>query len=206
MTSALNRAAATVGRRAMRPRGFGTPAVGTSVSSGSPVAPLSSVAGRALPRGRWFSAETVETHAANAGADPLSSPKLQGLYDRVVTLPEEEVNVLGAMVLQLLGRTIFPGEFGTPGGAAAPVDGAAGAAPEEAVEEKTQFDVRLLGFDAKSKIKVIKEIRAIAGLGLKEAKDLVEAAPKVIQKDLKREAADELKEKMEALGAQIEIV
>lgn len=124
-----------------------------------------------------------------------------------MTLPEEEVNILGAMVLQILGRTIFPGEFGTPGGAAIAPDGAAGGgAPEETVEEKTSFDVKLLGFDAKSKIKVIKEVRAIAGLGLKEAKEMVESAPKVIQKDLKQDAAEELKEKLEALGAQIEIV
>jgi len=116
---------------------------------------------------------------------------------------------LGAMVLQILGRTIFPGQFGTPGGNAGGTLGADRGAIEtsEAVEEeKTSFDVKLLGFDAKSKIKVIKEIRAIAGLGLKEAKELVESAPKVFQKNLKKDAADELKEKMEALGAQIEII
>jgi len=170
-------------------------------------------------RGRCFSDAATATATTAVGekggasgdsgatADPCSSPKLQGLYDRCVTLPEEEVNILGAMVLQILGRTIFPGEFGTPGGAAiAPDGGAGGGALEEAVEEKTSFDVKLLGFDAKSKIKVIKEVRAIAGLGLKEAKEMVESAPKVIQKDLKQDAAEELKEKLEALGAQIEIV
>ena len=139
----------------------------------------------------------------------LSSPKLQGLYDRVVKLPEEDVNVLGAMVLQILGRTIFPGQFGTPGGNAGGIvnaDGDVTGTADAAEEEKTAFDVKLLGFNAKSKIKVIKEVRAIAGLGLKEAKELVESAPKVIQKDLKKEAADELKEKLEALGAEIEIV
>lgn len=154
-----------------------------------------------IPGVRKFSDAAPETDDNNSL--PLSSPKLQGLYDRVVDLPEEEVNILGAMVLQILGRKIFPGEFGTPGGAAVAV---AVPAEEEVVEEKTSFDVKLLGFDAKSKIKVIKEVRAIAGLGLKEAKELVESAPKVISKDVKKEAANELKEKFEALGAQIEIV
>ena len=60
--------------------------------------------------------------------------------------------------------------------------------------------------DAKAKIKVIKEIRAIAGLGLKEAKELVESAPKIVQKELKQDKADELKAQLEAVGAEIEIV
>ena len=82
-----------------------------------------------------------------------------------------------------------------------------GAAAEEVVEEaqKDKFDIKLAGFDAKSKIKVIKEVRAIAGLGLKEAKELVEGAPKVILKDLKPESAEELKEKLEAAGGQVEV-
>lgn len=92
------------------------------------------------------------------------------------------------------------------GGGGVAVQGAAGGAAEEVVEEKTIFDLKLVGFDAKSKIKVIKEVRSIAGLGLKEAKELVEGAPKIIQKDLKQDKADELKAKLEAVGAQVEIV
>ena len=80
------------------------------------------------------------------------------------------------------------------------------AAVEEApVEVKTHFDLKLLGFDAKSKIKVIKEVRAISGLGLKEAKDLVEGAPKVIKKGLKQEEAEELMAKLVEIGAVIEL-
>mmetsp|Transcript_24723 Transcript_24723/g.68239 ORF Transcript_24723/g.68239 Transcript_24723/m.68239 type:complete len:210 (-) Transcript_24723:321-950(-) len=209
MNATLCRAAG-VGRRAMmRPRRLALSS--TTASSWSfPPPQTTSTDHNNHCNLRFFSDAAVEKNTADPDATtsavPLSSPKLQGLYDRVVTLPEEEVNILGAMVLQVLGRTIFPGEFGTPGGAAVAVDGAQGSEAEEAVEEKTSFDVKLVGFDAKAKIKVIKEIRAIAGLGLKEAKELVESAPKVIQKDLKQEAADELKEKMEALGAQIEIV
>ena len=113
----------------------------------------------------------------------------------------------GALTVQVLGLKIFPGEFGggggVPGGVA--LGGDAGEAAAE-VEEKTSFDVKLVGFDAKAKIKVIKEVRAIAGLGLKEAKELVESIPKVIQKDLKQDKAEELKAALEAIGAQIEIV
>lgn len=84
---------------------------------------------------------------------------------------------------------------------------AAAAAPaEEVKEEKTIFDLKLVSFDAKAKIKVIKEVRAIAGLGLKEAKELVESAPKIIQKDLKADKAEELKAALEAAGAQVEVV
>lgn len=72
--------------------------------------------------------------------------------------------------------------------------------------ERVIFDLKLVGFDEKAKIKVIKEIRAIAGLGLKEAKELVESAPKVFQKDLKQDRADELKAQLEAVGAKVEIV
>ena len=105
--------------------------------------------------------------------------------------------------MQVLGRKVFPGEFGGAGGAVG--GGGEAAAVEEVVEEKTIFDLKLVGFDAKAKIKVIKEVRAIAGLGLKEAKELVESAPKVVQKDLKPEKAEELKAQLEAVGAQVEI-
>ena len=152
---------------------------------------------------------STDAPSASAGPVALSSPKLQGIYDRVVDLPEAEVNVLGAMIIQILGRTIYPGEFGGGGAGGAAMAGAGGAGGEAAAEEvvaKTIFDLKLIGFDAKAKIKVIKEVRAILGLGLKEAKELVESAPKVIQKDLKQEKADELKAQLEAVGAEIEIV
>ena len=74
------------------------------------------------------------------------------------------------------------------------------------VEEKTHFDVKLLGFDDKAKIKVIKEVRSVAGLGLKEAKELVESAPKVVMKGIKKEDAEALKAKLEEIGAQVEVV
>jgi len=90
------------------------------------------------------------------------------------------------------------------------VGGGGGASADAGAEVKEEgpktFDLKLAGFDAKSKIKVIKEVRAICNLGLKEAKELVESAPKVLQKDLKPEQAEELKKKLEEVGAQIELV
>ena len=83
--------------------------------------------------------------------------------------------------------------------------GGSAAAPAEVKEEKTAFDLTLTGFDAKSKIKVIKEVRSITGLGLKEAKEMVEGAPKIIKKDIKMEEAEEIKAKLEAFGATVEI-
>lgn len=88
-------------------------------------------------------------------------------------------------------------------GVAAPAAGAEEeAAPEE---EKTEFDVQLKDFGAK-KIPVIKEVRAITGLGLKEAKEKVESAPVVIQEGVSKEDAEKTKEQLEALGAEVEIL
>ncbi len=81
---------------------------------------------------------------------------------------------------------------------------AAGGAAAAAVEEKTSFDIVLASAGA-NKIQVIKEIRAITSLGLKEAKDLVESAPKLVKTGLKKEEAEEIKKKLEAVGAQVEL-
>ena len=78
------------------------------------------------------------------------------------------------------------------------------AAPTAAVEEKTEFTVFLASIGDK-KINVIKEVRAITGLGLKEAKDLVEAAPKDVKAGLPKKDAEEAKKKLEAAGAKIEL-
>lgn len=86
--------------------------------------------------------------------------------------------------------------------AAAPA--AAAAAPAEAVEEKTEFDVILKSAGA-NKINVIKEVRALTSLGLKEAKDLVDGAPSEVKKGVSKEEAAEIKAKLEAAGAVVEI-
>ena len=84
--------------------------------------------------------------------------------------------------------------------AAAPA--AAAAAP---VEEKTEFDVILKAFADDKKIAVIKEVRAITGLGLKEAKDLVEGAPKPLKEGIAKDEAEALKKQLEAAGATVEV-
>ena len=86
--------------------------------------------------------------------------------------------------------------------AAAP--GAAAAGEEAAAEEKTEFDVILKSFGA-NKIAVIKEVRGITGLGLKEAKDLVEGAPKTLKEATTKDDAEDIKKKLEAAGAEVEI-
>ena len=83
-------------------------------------------------------------------------------------------------------------------------DGAA-AEEEAAAEEKTEFDVQLKEFGA-NKIPVIKEVRSLTGLGLKEAKETVESAPVVIQEGVSKEDADKAKEQLEELGAVVEII
>lgn len=92
--------------------------------------------------------------------------------------------------------------------AAAPVAVAAaagsGAAPAAAVEEQTEFNVILTAFGDK-KIQVIKEVRAITGLGLKEAKDMVEGVPAPVKEGISKEDAEKIKAQLEAAGAQVEI-
>ena len=83
--------------------------------------------------------------------------------------------------------------------------GPAAAEEAPAEEEKTEFDVQLKDFGSK-KIPVIKEVRAITGLGLKEAKEKVESAPVVIQEGIAKEEAEKTKEQLEALGATVEII
>ena len=100
----------------------------------------------------------------------------------------------------------FEETFDVQAAAAAPVMMAAPGAPgaAEEVEEKTEFDVILSGAGEK-KIQVIKEVRALTSLGLKEAKDLVDSAPKPVLEKVNKEAADKAKEQLEGAGASVEI-
>ena len=86
--------------------------------------------------------------------------------------------------------------------AAAPAAGAAAAAP---AEEKTEFDVILAGFDAAKKVAVIKEVRGITGLGLIEAKAIVEGVPKALKEGIAKDEAEKIKAQLEGAGAKIEI-
>ncbi|WP_431689687.1 50S ribosomal protein L7/L12 [Peptostreptococcus anaerobius] len=88
--------------------------------------------------------------------------------------------------------------------ASAPVMVAGGAAGGAAAEEKTEFDV-ILTSAGSSKVGVIKEVRAITGLGLKEAKEVVDNAPKAVKEGVSKEEAEQIKEKLEAAGASVEV-
>ena len=118
---------------------------------------------------------------------------------------EQIIEAIKAMTVLELNELVkaCEEEFGVSAAAPVAVAGPAGAAAP-AAEEKTEFDVVLKSFGAK-KLDVIKVIREITGLGLKEAKDLVEAAPKTVKEGLSKEDAEALKEKIAATGAEVEI-
>jgi large subunit ribosomal protein L7/L12 len=118
----------------------------------------------------------------------------------------EMIEKLTALELAELAKALSE-KFGVTPMAAVPVGAQAGAAPggaEAAEEEKTEFDVILSAIGDK-KLQVIKVVRAITGLGLKEAKDLVEAAPKAVKEGIAKEDAQEIKSKLEEVGATVEI-
>lgn len=118
-----------------------------------------------------------------------------------VTAMIEEIKGLTVLELNDLVHALEE-EFGVSAAAmAAPAAG--GAAP--AAEEKTEFDVVLAGFDASSKIKVIKAVRAITGQGLADAKKTVEEAPKTLKEAVSKDDADKMKEELEAAGAKVEL-
>ncbi|MBT3069433.1 50S ribosomal protein L7/L12 [Rhodomicrobium sp. Az07] len=125
------------------------------------------------------------------------SEKFEKLYQELSGLTVLEISELVKLLEDKWGVTaaaaapVFAG----------PIPGAAAAVVEE---EKTEFDVILADAGAQ-KINVIKEVRAITGLGLKEAKDLVESAPKAIKEAVSKTEAEEIKKKMEAAGAKIDI-
>ena len=119
-----------------------------------------------------------------------------------ITALIEEVKALTVLELSELVKALEE-EFGVSAAAmAAPVGGAAAA---EAAVEKTEFDVVLAGFDAAAKIKVIKAVREITGLGLAEAKAAVEGAPKTLKEAVSKDEAEELKKKLEEAGAKVEL-
>ena len=119
--------------------------------------------------------------------------------DQVIEwLSAQPILELAALVKDLEGK------WGVSAAAAVAAGPAAGAAPAAATEEKTEFTVVLLEAGA-NKIGAIKEVRAITGLGLKEAKDLVEGAPKPVKEGVNKAEAEEIKKKLEAAGAKVEL-
>ncbi|MBR2370873.1 MAG: 50S ribosomal protein L7/L12 [Clostridia bacterium] len=120
----------------------------------------------------------------------MASEKITALLDQIKELTILE---LAELVKEL------EAEFGV---SAAPVAVAAGPAAAAPVEEKTEFDVELTSFGAK-KLDVIKVVRSITGLGLKEAKDMVEGAPKIVKEGLSKADAEEIKKQLEDAGATV---
>lgn len=120
---------------------------------------------------------------------------------------EEFVSYVENMTVLELSKLVKTLEERLGVSAAAPVAVAA-AAPAAAaapIEEKTEFDVILAGFDAAKKIGVIKVVRELTGLGLKEAKDLVEGAPKPLKEAIAKDEAEKLKKQLEEAGAKVEV-
>jgi len=115
----------------------------------------------------------------------------------------EEIKTLTVLELSELVKGIEE-EFGVSAAATVAVAAGAGAGAGAAAEEKSDFEVVLADAGAE-KIKVIKVVREITGLGLKEAKDLVDGAPKTLKESASKEEAEEIKTKLEEVGAKIEL-
>ena len=121
---------------------------------------------------------------------------------------DEILNAISEMTVLQVSELVKAMEEKFGVSAAAPVAVAvagAGAAPAEAVEEKTEFNVILKAYDDTKKIAVIKEVRAVTGLGLKEAKDLVEGAPKPLKENVSKDEAAKIKEQVTAAGGTVEV-
>ena len=122
----------------------------------------------------------------------MANEKITAIVETIKGLTILELNELVKAVEE---------DFGV---SAAPVAAVGVAAPAAAVEEKTEFDVVLASFGAK-KLDVIKVVRELTGLGLKDAKDLVEAAPKTLKEGVSKDEAEKIKESLVAAGATVEI-
>ena len=123
----------------------------------------------------------------------MASEKITAIVEEIKGLTLLELNELVKAVEEEFGVSAAPVAAVAAPGAAAP-----------AAEEKTEFDVILASFGAK-KLDVIKAVREITGLGLKDAKDLVEAAPKAIKEGVSKDEAEAIKKALEAAGATVEL-
>lgn len=142
--------------------------------------------------------EAKDTKEAEAAKTSKVSSKVKKLGDEIVGLTLIQAKELGDYLKEEYG--IEPAA-----GGAVMVAGPAAQGPAEEKEEKTSFDVILKEFGEK-KIQVIKEVRAITGLGLKEAKDLVDNAPKPVKEGLSKDEAEAARKQLEAAGAVVELV
>lgn len=163
---------------------------------------------RTLPPVRNFCAQAASAEAQGIPPPPsavqVTTPKVKALLDELVSLNMLEVKELTDGLKDRLGiddaaampMSLNPAMF-------AGVAPTAPAAEEEKVEQKSAFDLKLTKFDASKKIAVIKEIRALTSLGLKEAKSLVEDAPKVFKSEVPKEEAEQIRENLKEIGAEV---
>lgn len=145
-----------------------------------------------------------------ARAGPEASEKVLELADRIIELNMLEVSSLTEVLKDRLGISGASGMMMMPGAGMLPGVGAPpaadGGAPAAAAEEKKDdFAVKLTGYDAASKIKVIKEVRAMTDLGLKEAKEMVEKGEFVVKEGLGKEEAEGLVKKLQEAGAEVKM-
>ncbi|CAN7053138.1 unnamed protein product [Brassica rapa subsp. trilocularis] len=131
------------------------------------------------------------------------------LVDEISSLTLSEISELGAIILKKRGITetptvavMKPGAVGAAG-IAQGGGGGGGGGSEEAKVEKTVFEIKLEGFEASGKIKIIKEVRSFTDLGLKEAKELVEKTPSVLKAGVSKDEGEKIVEKLKALGAKV---
>ncbi|KAG2427990.1 hypothetical protein HXX76_011976 [Chlamydomonas incerta] len=157
---------------------------------------------------RSFSAQPQPSTSGTADV-AVGSPKVQKLAEEIMGLTVLECSMLSEILRKKLGvqqpafsMGAMPFAAAQAAPAAAP---AAAAAPEKKEEkkEKTEFDVKLEAFSAEGKIKVIKEIRALTNLGLKEAKELVEKAPVLIKAGVSKADAEAMKKQLETAGGKV---
>ena len=125
----------------------------------------------------------------------MANEKTTQILDLIKGLTILELSDLVKAIEEEFGVSAAPVAVAAVGGAAAPA---------AAAEEKTEFDVVLANFGAK-KLDVIKVVREITGLGLKEAKEMVEGAPKTVKEGVSKEEADKIAEELKAAGAEVEI-
>ncbi|KAL7565025.1 hypothetical protein ACA910_020737 [Epithemia clementina (nom. ined.)] len=141
---------------------------------------------------------------------PFQYPKAEDLFRRITQqLSPDEVRIMNRRFREILGKPYQENEnyyFWRVKKKGKKAGGTTAKEEQDAAPAKTEFDLKLVGFDSKAKIKIIKEIRAVAELGLKEAKELVESAPCTVKKGLSKELAEEMKKKLEETGAQVELV
>jgi len=134
-------------------------------------------------------------------SDRQWSPDIKDIGDKIAALTVSKAVELGDFLEEV--HKIKPAAGG--GGVMMPAPTGGGGEAPAAKAVQTEFTVTLDGFDAAKKINVIKEVRAITGLGLKEAKDLVEGAPKPIKENIAKEEAEKIKKQLEDGGAKVSI-